>query len=192
MPAPYEIYANGLMDVYLAAPNTADPAIGSPPPGTWTKLGVAGSQDYGEDAGIDVGKETENNPIYALGSFGVRKVFRNRESLTVGLVLMDATIEAIAASFNQAAISVIAGPPAEKTVPLLEGTATPTFRALLIKGALSPYMDGGVFQWWIPIVYQTGSLHFVFKKSEPIGIAFEFTAIADATNGFGKVHEQTA
>lgn len=191
MPAPYEIYANGLMDVYLAPANQADPAIGSAPPGAWIKLGVAGAQDYNED-GITVKKETENDSVYGLGSFGVRKVFRKRENLTIMLNLMDATIEAISAAFNQTAITVVVGPPAEKTIPLLEGTATPTFRALLIKGALSPYMDGGVYQWWIPIAYQTGSPEFVFKKSEPVTIAMEFTAVADATNGFGKIHAQTS
>jgi hypothetical protein len=192
MPAPYEIYANGQMSVYLAAPNTADPAINVNPTGVgFTLLGVSGSQDYGED-GIAVGKATENNPFYALGSLGTRKVFRNRETLTIGLTLVDATIEAISAVLNQNTITTVVGPPAEKKISLLEGVATPTFRAMLIKGSLSPYMDGGTFQWWIPIVYQTGTLEWLFKKADPIGVKAVFTAVADATNGFGLVHAQTS
>ena len=191
MPAPFEIYANGQMDVYLAPPNQAEPPIGSAPPGAWIKVGVAGSQDYGEE-GLKFRKDTENNEVFGLGSFGVRKVFRTREKLYFELIVMDMTLEAVSVALNQNPITVVAGPPAEKTIRLLEGTATPTFRALLVKGALSPYMDGGVLQWWVPIVYQTGSPEWIFKKSDAVGMALQFTAIADATNGFGGVRAQTA
>lgn len=191
MPAPFEIFASGAFDIYLAAPNTADPVINVAVPGSWTKVGVAGAQDYSED-GIKVRKETENNAIRTLGSYGVRKVFRVRESLVISAVLLDATMEAWRDAMNQTAITTLAGPPAERTIPLLENIATPTTRALLIRGSNSPYMDGGVLQWWVPIVYNTGSPEAVLRKSEPIGLLAEWTAIADATNGFGKIHAQTS
>jgi hypothetical protein len=191
MPAPFEVFASGAFDVYLAVPLQADPPINAAPPGAWIKVGVAGAIDYAED-GIKVSKATENNVIYSLGQFGARKVFRTRETLTVELTLMDATMEAYRDAFNQSAVTTIVGPPAEKTIPLLEGSSTPTTRALLIRGANSPYMDGGVMQWWIPIVYQTGSPEAILRKNEPIGLALQFTAISDATNGFGKIHAQTS
>lgn len=191
MPSPYEIFANGAFDIYLAVPNQADPVINVAVPGAWIKLGVAGSQDYGED-GIKVRKETANKEVFGLGSYGVRKVFRDRERLYIEVPLMDATLEAFRDAFNQTAVTVIAGPPAEKTIPLLENTVTPTTRALLIRGSNSPYMDGGVLQWWIPIVYQTGSPEANIRKSDPIVLDLQFTAIADATNGFGKIHAQTS
>lgn len=191
MPAPYEVFASGAFDIYLAVPNQADPVINVAPPGAWIKVGVAGSQDYGED-GIAVRKSTEENSVYGLGLYGVRKVFRTRESLVITCPLMDATLEAFRDAFNQTAVTTIVGPPAIKTIPLLENSSTPTTRALLIRGANSPYMDGGGLQWWVPIVYQTGDTEAALKKADPITLELEFTAIADATNGFGKITAQTA
>jgi len=191
MPAPLEIFATGAIDLFLAVTGTADPVINAAPPGAWVKVGVAGAQDYGED-GVRITKGTTNNEVFALGSYGVRKVFRDRETLKIALTLMDATLEALRDAFNQTAVTTIAGPPAEKTIPLLESQANPTFRALLARMSNSPYMDGGGFQFWIPLVYQTGTVELVFRKNEPVGIALEFTAIADAVSGFGKIHAQTA
>ena len=191
MPAPLEIFATGAIDVYLAVTGTADPVITAALAGAWIKVGVAGAQDYGED-GIKVKKSTENNEVYGLGSYGVRKVFRTREKLTIGFVLMDATLEAYRDAFNQTAVTTLVGPPNEKTIPLLENQTTPTFRALLMRSSNSPYMDGGVLQWWVPLVYQTGDPETVYKKSDPVGLAVEFTAIADATSGFGKIHAQVS
>ena len=191
MPAPLEIFASGAFDIYLAPPSTADPVINVAPPVAWVKVGVAGSQDM-DEAGIKVRKERSENEVYGLGSYGVRKIFRTREKLIISCTLMDATLEAFRDIMNQTAVSTIVGPPAEKTIPLLENIATPTTRALLIRGNNSPYMDGGATQWWVPIVYNTGPWEAVYKKSDPIGLAAEWTAIADATSGFGKLHAQTA
>jgi hypothetical protein len=191
VPTPYEVFATGAVDVYLAPANQADPVINTAPPGAWIKVGVAGSSDYNED-GVKVTKSTENNEIYTLGQYGTRKVFRTREKLMIEFTLHDATLEAYRDAFNQTAVSTIVGPPAEKTIPLLENVTTPTFRALLLRAGNSPYMDGGALQWWIPIVYQTGSPSTAYKKSDPVGLELQFTAVADATNGFGKIHAQTS
>lgn len=191
MPAPFEVFATGAVDVFLAPANTADPVINVALSGSWIKVGVAGALDYNED-GVKVRKETENNEVYGLGGYGVRKVFRVREKLFIEFTLQDATIEAFRDAFNQTAVTTLAGPPAEKTIPLLENITTPTTRALLFRSANSPYMDGGVMQWWVPIVYQTGNPETVFRKSDPVGLALQFTALADATNGFGKIHAQTS
>jgi hypothetical protein len=191
MSTPFEIFATGAVDVYLAVTGTADPVINVAPPGAWIKVGVAGKDDYSED-GVRVTKTTENNEIYANGLYGVRKVFRTREKLMIAFTLMDATIEAYRDAWNQTAVTTIVGPPAEKTIPILENVATPTYRAMLLRAPLSPYMAGGNLQWWIPLVYQTGSAESAYKKSDPVGLALEFTAIADATSGFGKLHAQTS
>jgi len=192
VPAPLEIYATGAIDLYLAPTGTVEPVLNVAPAAAWIKVGgAAGSQDYGED-GLKVRKETENNEVYGLGSYGTRKVFRVREKLFIELVLMDATLEAYQHAFNQTAITTLAGPPAEKRIPLLEGTTTPTFRAALIRASISPYMDGGNLQYFIPIVFQTGSPESVYRKSDPVGLSLQFTAVADATLGFGTLRAQTA
>ena len=191
MPAPFEIYATGALDLYLAVPNTADPVVNVAPPGAWIKVGVSGGQNYGED-GVHIRKETENNEVYTTGSYGVRKVFRTREVLKIGVQLMDATLEAWRDAMNQTVVTAAAGPPAIKSIPLLENVATPTFRACLLRMSLSPYFDGGGFQFWVPVVYQTGSIDSQFRKSDPAILELEFTAVADATNGFGKATAQTS
>lgn len=192
MPAPLEVFASGTGVIYLAPTGTADPAINVAPPGAWVQLGLAGASDYSED-GVVITKETDNNEVYASGVLGVRKVFRTRERLKIAVTVLDLTLEALQAAFNQTAITTLAGPPAEKTMPLMEGSATPTFRSLLMRvPSLSPYMDGGVTQIWVPLVYQTGPTELAFKKSDPVGLKMEFTAMADAVNGFGKIHAQTA
>jgi len=191
MSTPFEIFATGAVDVYLAVTGTADPVINTSPPGAWIKVGVAGKDDYGED-GVRVTKSTENNEVYVNGLYGVRKVFRTREKLMVAFTLLDATLEAYRDAWNQAVVTVVAGPPAIKTIPILENVATPTFRAMLLRAPLSPYMAGGNLQWWIPLVYQTGSPESVYRKSDPVALALEFTAVADTASGFGKLSAQTA
>lgn len=192
MPAPFEVFASGTGIVYLAPTGTADPAVDAAVPGAFVQLGVAGASDYSED-GIVIKKETENSTVFTAGQYGARKVFRTRENLMVNVTVHDLTLEALRDAWNQTVVTTVAGPPAIKTIPLLEGTATPTYRTLLIRvPGLSPYMDGGVLQFWIPLVYQTGSPEIALKKGDPAGLAMEFTAIADVTSGFGKVTAQTA
>ena len=193
MPAPLEIFASGAVELYLAVTGTAEPLTNAAPAGAWIKVGVAGSQDYAED-GVRITKATTNNEIFALGSYGVRKVFRDRETLKIALKLMDATLEALRDAFNQTVVTTAligAGPAQDKAIPLLESQATPTFRAALIRLSNSPYLDGGGFQFWVPLVYSTGATEIGFKKTEPVGIELELTAIADSVAGFGKIRAQT-
>lgn len=192
MPVPLEVFASGTGIVYLAPTGTADPVINVAVPGTYIMVGVAGASDYAED-GIVISKSTENNSIYTAGQLGVRKVFRTRENLTIRVKVYDLTLEALRDAWNQTVVTTIGGPPAIKTIPLLENAATPTYRTLLVRvPGLSPYMDGGAIQFWIPLVYQTGSPEILLKKGDPTGLEMEFTAVSDATNGFGKVTAQTA
>lgn len=192
MPAPLEVFAAGTGIIYLAPTGTAEPAVNVAVPGTYIQLGLAGAQDYSED-GIVIDKQTDENKVYTSGQYGVRKIFRTREDLSVKVTVFDMTLEALSAAFNQTTVATLAGPPAIKRMALLENTATPTFRTMLIRvPTLSPYMDGGVTQVWVPLVYQVGNTAIALKKADPVGIEFEFGAIADATNGFGFITEQTA
>lgn len=193
MPAPLQVFAQGAVDVYLAPTGTAEPLLNVAPPGSFVKIGTAGSLDYTED-GVTVTKSTENNTIYGSGGYGVRKVYRTREGLVIGLTVMDATLETYRDAFNQAVVTAAmigAGPSADKSIPLVENVATPTYRTLLIRMANSPYLDGGSVQWWVPLVYQTGTITTQYRKAEPVGITLEFTAIQDTTGGFGKMRAQT-
>jgi hypothetical protein len=190
MPAPFEILA-GLVDAYLAPVGTAFPIINVAPAGTWIKLGAGGSKDFTED-GLVVRHEVGVERIRSAGTTGPRKAFRTTEDLLIELTLMDATAEALQAALNQLAITTVVGPPAEKTIQLLEGQAV-TLRALLIRGVLSPYADSASnLQFDVPIVYQNGPIELVFRKGEPVGLKLQFVALQDDTLGFGKLHLPTS
>lgn len=190
MPAPFEIVA-GLVDAYLAPLATAFPVINVAPAGAWIKLGAGGSKDFTED-GLVVRHEVGVERIRSAGTTGPRKAFRTQEDLLIELTLMDATAEAISAAFNQLAVTTLAGPPAEKTIQLLEGPSV-TLRSLLLRGVLSPYADSASnLQFDIPIVYQNGPIEFLFSKGKPIGLKLQFVALQDDTNGFGKLHLPTS
>jgi hypothetical protein len=189
MPAPFEIVA-GLVDAYLAPVGTAFPAINAAPAGTWIKLGAGGAKDY-EEGGLVVRHEVGIQRIRSLGTTGPRKAFRETEDLFIELTLMDATAEAISAALNQLAITTLAGPPAEKTIQLLEGQ-TVTLRALLVRGLLSPYVDSASnLQFDIPLVYQNGPMEMAFMKGKPIAPKLQFVALQDDVLGFGKLHLPT-
>jgi hypothetical protein len=190
MPAPFEIVA-GLVDAFLAPVGTAFPAINAAPIAAWLKLGVGGAKDYTED-GLVVRHEVGVERIRSFGTTGPRKAFRTTEDLLIELTLMDATAEAISAALNQLAITTLVGPPAEKTVQLLEGQSV-TLRALLIRGILSPYLDSASnLQLDIPIVYQNGPIEMAFMKGKPFGPKLQFVALQDDNLGFGKIHLPTA
>lgn len=189
MSAPFEIVA-GQVDAYLAVLGTAFPVSNVAPAAAWVKLGAAGAKDYSED-GVRIRHEGEKTKIRSLGGTGARKAFQVSEDLTIELTLMDATAEAISVALNQNAITTVAGPPAEKTVQLMEGGVV-VERALLIRGVLSPYADSVVnMQFEIPRVFQDGPIELAFKKGDPIGLTLKFFTLQDDALGFGKLRLPT-
>jgi len=190
MPAPFEIIA-GAADVWVAAANTADVVLNVGPSGSWTKLGTAGSKDFTED-GVVLHMNQDVNQVFSLGATGPRKAFRNREGFRVTLTLMDVTLEMWQHAWNEAAITTLVGPPAEKTIPLIQGGPVNT-RAVLIRSAVSPYADSAnPTQLWVPVCYQNANVEAAFKKADAMGLALEFVALQDDTNGFGKLHMPTS
>lgn len=191
MPAPFELVA-GPVEIWLAAPNTADVAINAAPGAAWTRLGVAGSKDLDDGAGVTVKTEQTIQTVGGLGATGDRKAFRDKEKITIAFTLNDATLESYAAALNQAAITTLAGPPAEKKIQLLQGVTVQT-RALLVRGLLSPYADSvNNLQWWIPLCYQNESPETVYMKAKAVGLKLSFLALQDDTNGLGTLHFPTA
>lgn len=190
MTAPFEIIA-GAVDVYLAPVATAFPTIAAAPAGTWVKLGASGSKNITEK-GVTVQHEQNIEEIFGLGATGPLKAFRTREGLIVRFTLQDATMESYSAAMNSAAVTTTAGPPAEKSIPLLRGT-TVTSKAMLIRGVMSPYADSvNNVQWELPVVYQGSEPETIYVKGEAVALEFEFHALQDATLGFGTLRAPTA
>ena len=190
MPQPFEIIA-GAADVWVGPPLEPDVAINVVPGANWVKLGTSGSKDYDEE-GVVLHAEQDIAEFFGLGGTGPQKAFRNREGFWVTFNLHDATLESFKQALNQSAITTLAGPPAEKTIPLLQG-ATVVTRALLVRSSVSAYADSAnVTQLWIPLAYQRANLEAAFKKNEARGLAMDWRALQDVTNGFGKLHMPTA
>lgn len=190
MTAPFEIVA-GAVEAYLAVVGTAFTAINAAPAGAWVKLGAAGSKSTSED-GVIIRSSQSVSKIRTLGTTGARKAFRSEEDLEVELTVFDITAEAFAAAMNGLTITTLAGPPAEKTVPLIQGPVV-IERAMMIRGVLSPYADSASnLQFDIPRVFQDEGVEMVFKKDEPVGLKMRFYTLQDDSAGFGKIHLPTS
>ncbi len=172
MPAPFEVLI-GPLEVYIAAVGTAFPAVtASVPAGTWVKMGI---NDM-EEAGIVVTHKQTVNEWRGVGGTGPRKVGRTQESLDIEFTLVDLTLEKYMLALGQTIINV-PGPPGTKDIPLYMGTAVATY-ALLARG-ISPYADGYLAQYQVPVVYQSDSPAPAFAKGKPAGLKLKFTALED-------------
>jgi hypothetical protein len=193
MPAPFEILA-GPVTVWLAAANTAEPLVDTAPSVAWTKLGIAGSDNYNEE-GVGFNSEQTLETFRALGTTGSRKVWRTEEENMVTLTVHDLTVEAFKVALDDNTITTTAagtGVPGSKSIPLVRGHAVSLYALLLRTEGQSPYADSMNAQIWMPAVYESDNREVVFSKGEAAGLKLTFTALEDATNGFGVYRAQNA
>lgn len=193
MSAPYEILA-GPATIWLAAANTAEVAVDTAPGGSWTKLGTSGSDNYNED-GITVTHSQNIEGMRALGTTGMRKVWRTEEELTIELTLHDLTLEHYKRALNDNSITTTAagvGTPGSKSISMLKGQSVALSALLLRTESQSPYGDSFNAQFWVPVCYQSDEPEVVFSKGEAAGLKLTFTALEDSSNGFGIYRAQTA
>lgn len=195
---PYEVIA-APYTLYIAAVGTSFPAIDAAPGGSWTIVGTSGNLNYDDAAGVTVQHQQSITKWRALGDSGSRKVFRTEEDLMIRLKLMDVTLEQYKLALNSNAVSTVAagsGTAGYKKLGLSRGFTVATM-ALLIRGNVSPYGAAWNSQYEIPIAAQTGNPTVVYKKSEPVGLDLEWTALVDATASsdverFGRLISQHA
>jgi hypothetical protein len=202
MPAPYEILA-APFTMYLAPLGTAFPLIDATPAVDWVKVGTSGDLNYG-DEGVTV-EHSQSIKLYrSLGNGGPRKAFIDEENLLIKLMLADVSLEQYKLALNSNAVTTVAagGEAGYKKIGLTRG-ATLVHRALLLRGRRSAYGDAGVLtldwnsQYEVPIAVQTGSPSAVWRRSDPVALALEWTALVDfnaATEAerFGRLVMQNA
>jgi hypothetical protein len=191
MAAPFEIVASPLT-VWLAPVGTAFPDVSQAPAVAWVKLGTSGDKNYRDD-GVTVSHEQEIEVFRPAGGTGARKAWRTEEDFSIEFELVDLTPEQYAKVLNDATVSTVA-PGAliggAKTIPLQQGRNVATF-AMIARG-LSPTNDSFASQYQVPLCYQSENPEPVYNKDEPAGLAIKFSALEDATLGFGKLVLQTA
>lgn len=173
---PFEVMAGPTGTLYLAPVGTTFPTLIAAPAVDWIKIGTSGPLNYGEE-GIKVSHSQEVNEFYGLGDTGTRKVFRTRESLKIGVMLYDLTLQQYKFALNGNTVSDVPGNPDASKIGLSRGLVVTTY-ALLLR-LPSPKMANGVSQYQIPIVQSIGNPEPTFVKGEPAGLALEFAALVD-------------
>lgn len=183
MSAPYEIVAQPFT-LWVAPTGTTFPALEESPTGSWTKVGSSGDLNYSED-GVVVSHPQSVEVFRALGSTGPRKAFRTEEELRISLSLADLTLEQYALAMNYNTVTTVAagvGTAGYKKIGLSRGLDV-LQRALLVRGAGSPYGTGTAADWYVqfqvPIAVQVGEPEINFTKGEAAMIALEFMALED-------------
>lgn len=176
--APYEVLAASA-EAWIATVGTAFPDPDEAPGGGWSKIGTAGDRNYSRE-GVKVIFSESVEKFRAAGSTGVVKMFSVDEDIAIELDLVDMTAEAFRHVLNYNAITTTAaaaGTPGTKEIGLSKGPNR-VQRALLIR-IPSPYGDGMVGQYEIPIVSPTGNAEPVHRPSQPASLKVRFEAIED-------------
>lgn len=194
MTAPFEIIA-APFTIWMAPVGTAFPIVTAAPAVTWTKIGANGNVNY-DEGGVEVAHTQKLEQARPAGTTGPVKVWRTEEDMMVSFTLWDITLEMYRYALNAATLTTTAaatGVPGTKKIGLKRNTDVALY-ALLARG-VSPYGDGFVAQYEVPLCYQSGNAKPVGKKGKPMGLALEFTALEDLTAGtdaerFGRLVSQ--
>lgn len=176
---PFEIIA-GPITAYIGDPGTAFPAIDAAPGAGWTLIGTSGAENYDEQ-GVKAVHSQEVNVVKTLGLTGGKKAFRTGEGLAISFTLLDLTLEQHALALNGNAVTTTAagvGSAGSKSLPFYRGLGV-KMHTLLLRGEYSPYGDGMNLQYQVPYCFMNGSPETVFKKGDPVGLAFEIMALVD-------------
>ncbi len=167
----------GPLKVYLAPVAEAFTVIDVAVAGNWNLLGTNGEENYAED-GITITHEQTIEQFRTLGTTGPIKIARTEENLMLALIMQDLSLEEYGRVLNDVSVTLDAGPPSIRTIPLRQGPDVSLF-ALQARGAgLSPYGNFDV-QLQIPIVYQSEAPAPVFSKGAVAALSVQFTALED-------------
>lgn len=186
--APYDMLV-GVGTLYIAAANTAMPALDAAPGASWRELGET-------DDGVKVGK-TQNIEAFTTDQrTGNVKAVRTEEGLSVETNLTEQTLENLADVINGVVTTVAPGASTigTKSLSLYAGAEVHEF-AFLFRGN-SPYGNWPA-QYYVPRGFFTDDVEMEYKKDEKTLIPVTFEALEDlnaATEAdrFGKYVAQHA
>lgn len=180
MSQPHEILAQPYT-AWIAEVGTTFPTIDEEPGGSWTKIGSAGDLNYTED-GVKVSHKQKLNPFRALGSTGVRKVFRTEEDLTVSFAVADMSLEQYSIAMNGNTVTTVPADTGEagyKSIGLSRGLSVKRYALMLRGREASAYMEDGVSQYNFPVVVQASEPEPNYTKGDPAVLALEFMVLED-------------
>lgn len=172
---------NGPLELWFAPTGTAFPGVDDDPSLSFTLIGSSGDKSYTED-GVVVSIDSTTEEFTPLGGVFPRRAFITNRSLAVTVTLADLSLDQVRLAFNQNVVTTNVN---DREISLDGGVELNCF-ALLIRGTgKSPEVEGDNMQFELFQVREAGSQEITFVKGEPAGVALEFLALDDPTNGVG-------
>lgn len=188
MGTPYEVLV-GVGTLYIAAANTAAPAVNAAPSGSWRTLGET-------DGGVKVRKTQNIERFSSDQRTGPIKAVRTEEGLEVETNLHESTLENLADAMDSTVTTTApgSGTIGKKTVKLYKGAEVAEF-ALLFRGS-SPY-GNYPGQFYIPRGTMDDDIEMEFIKDGKTLIPMKFLALekldaATPQDRFGNAEYQHA
>ena len=194
MPAPFEMVA-APVTIFVAPEATLPPDLSLALPDAsvlWRFLGLHGADSISDDGVAATFDETMERQR-ALGSTGVRKLFRSEEDFMMAFSLMDVTVETVADALSGLPVTSVAagsGTAGYRRVNILRGFNVLN-QAFLMRG-FSPYGDGMAAYYWLPKGYASFSGEVSYTKEGAAMIPIEVMAIEHLTHGYGYYAGQDA
>lgn len=185
---PYDLLV-GVGELFIAPANTAMPALGSAPGGSWINLGET-------DDGVKVGKTQSIETFTSDQRTGKVKAVRTEEGLTISTNLQKSTLENLADVINGTVTTTAPGASTigTKSLSMYAGPDVKEFAFLFRSN--SPYGNWPA-QYYVPRGFFGGEVEMEYKKDDKVLIPAEFEALEDlnaanAADRFGKYVAQHA
>lgn len=149
----------------------------------WQRLGFQEGCEITED-GVSWMLNQTYNELRCLNRPGPKDITRVTEDVKVGFNINDMTVETLSTILDRATIthSANTGGVGWRRIPLARPTRMEKY-AVVARGQLSPYVEGGNRDFWIPVAVQTASQTLQHTKSAFTQAEVEFTAIDDQAPG---------
>jgi hypothetical protein len=178
---PFSIVA-GPAKVYVAAADTAQPAINATPSGAWTYLGYT-------EGGVQVAHSQNINYIGADQVTTPLKAIRTEEGLSIEFGLAEMTLENFGRVLNSNSVTETVQAAGYKELDLYRGDVVKTL-AMVVRGP-SPYGSGTSSAWemqyWVPVVVMSGEPQTTLNKDDKSVLQTQWMALYSETNAFGKL-----
>lgn len=183
---PYDIVV-GPGQVWVAALDTAFPAIDATPAAAWVDLGET-------EGGIQITPSRETKRITTDQVFAPKKTIVTGRSLTIKFTLAEMTLEHLSKCLDDAAVTAVpngAGVAGYKYMDLLADATIPQY-AMLIR-VPSPYADGDQ-QYELPSVQPGGDMESSYTKDDKamLPTTWECNEDPNRSGYFGKIKAYTA
>lgn len=169
------------LTIWVAPVGTAFPALIAAPEAPWELLGKNGARSFSE-AGVTISYQHQwVSPPPPAGRTASTVAMLEAEDLRLRVELLDLTLERYAIATAASELSYVPrmpDVPGTRSIGLSIGPRGAPIFALLARGP-SPYLEGKIAQYELPVCQALGSPQPMFRRGQPAGLALEFRAFPD-------------